>query len=74
MEDNHKPLIEHKRRLNPKIKEVVKKETPKLLKASTIYLISDNKWLSLVHVVPRKGCIMVTKNMNELVPIRNVTS
>jgi len=55
MEDDHRPTIEHQRRLNPNMQEVVKKEILKLLKAGIIYPISDNKWVSPVHVVPKKG-------------------
>ena len=43
MEDDHRPTIEHQRRLNPNMQEVVKKEILKLLKAGIIYPISDNK-------------------------------
>ena len=38
MEDGYKPSIEHQSRLNPSIKEVVKKENLKLLKARISYL------------------------------------
>jgi len=54
MEDDHKLSIEHQRRLNPSIQEVVKKEILKLLKASIIYPISDSAWVSPVHIVPNK--------------------
>ena len=33
LEDNAKPVIDHQRRLNPKMKEVVRKEILKLLEA-----------------------------------------
>ena len=46
MEDDHRPTIEHQRRLNPNMQEVVKKEFLKLLKVGIIYLISDSKWVS----------------------------
>ncbi|XP_020259787.1 uncharacterized protein LOC109836335 [Asparagus officinalis] len=45
LKDDHKPSIEHQRRLNPKMKEVVKKEVLKLLDAGVIYHISDSKWV-----------------------------
>ena len=70
MEDDHKPSIEHERRLNPNMQEVVKKEILKLLKAGIIYPISDSKSVSPVHVVPKKGGMTVVKNENnELIPI-----
>ena len=74
MEDDHKPSIEHQRRLNPIMKEVVKKEVLKLLDAGIIYPISDSAWVSPVHVVPKKGGMTVVKNeKNELIPTRTVT-
>ena len=39
--EGHEITIECQRRLNPKIKEVVKKEIVKLLDAGIIYLILD---------------------------------
>ena len=43
IKDDHKPSIEHQRRLNPNMQELVNKKILKLLKAGIIYLISDNK-------------------------------
>lgn len=42
--------------------DVVKKEVLKLLEAGIIYQISDSKWVSPVHVVPKKGGITVVQN------------
>ncbi len=55
MEDDYKPSIESQRRLNPNLKEVVRKEVLKLLDAGIIYPISDSNWVSPVQVVPKKG-------------------
>ena len=55
LEDNEKNSIEHKRRLNPVMKEVVRKEVLKWLNADFIYAISNSPWVSPVHVVPKKG-------------------
>ncbi|GJW45147.1 reverse transcriptase domain-containing protein [Tanacetum coccineum] len=44
MEDDFKPAIEHQRRVNPKIHEVIKAEVVKLLDAGLIYPISDSPW------------------------------
>ncbi|GJW54713.1 hypothetical protein Tco_0098798 [Tanacetum coccineum] len=55
MEDDFKPSVQPQRRVNPNIKEVVKKEVIKLLNAGLIYLISDSPWVSPVQVVPKKG-------------------
>nr|GEW75490.1 reverse transcriptase domain-containing protein [Tanacetum cinerariifolium] len=55
MEDDFKPAIQHQRRVNPKIHEVIKKEVIKLIDAGLIYPISDSPWVSPVHCVPKKG-------------------
>ena len=74
LEDESKTSIEHQRRLNPKLMEVVKKEILKLLSAGVIYPISDSTWVSPVHVVPKKGGItVITNEKAELIPTRTVT-
>ena len=74
LEDDCTPTIEHQRRLNPNMREVVKKEIMKLLDAGIIYPISDSNWVSPIHVVPKKGGMTVIKNEhNELIPTRTVT-
>ncbi|GJW92502.1 reverse transcriptase domain-containing protein [Tanacetum coccineum] len=74
MEDNFKPAVQHQRRMNPKIHEVIKKEVIKLLDAGLIYLISDSPCVSPVHCVPKKGGMTVVENEdNELIPTRLVT-
>ncbi|KAI5351478.1 hypothetical protein L3X38_004369 [Prunus dulcis] len=71
LEDNAMPKRDAQRRLNPNMKEVVRKEVMKLLNVGIIYPISDSKWVSPVQVVPKKSGITVVKNeANELVPIR----
>ena len=53
------------------MQEVVKKEVLKLLDVGIIYPISDSKWVSPIHVVPKKSGITVMKNeQNELIPQR----
>nr|GEW58976.1 DNA-directed DNA polymerase [Tanacetum cinerariifolium] len=44
MEDDFKPMVQHQRRVNSKIHEVIKKEVIKLLNAGLIYHISDSPW------------------------------
>ncbi|GJQ97056.1 reverse transcriptase domain-containing protein [Tanacetum coccineum] len=74
MEENAKPVVQHQRRVNPKIHEVIKQEAIKLLDAGLIYPISNSPWVSPVHCVPKKGGITVVKNEeNELIPTRLVT-
>jgi hypothetical protein len=56
------------------MRDVVKKEVLKLLKAGVIYPISDSEWVSPVQVVLKKGGMMVIHNeKNELIPQRIVT-
>ncbi|GKD39865.1 hypothetical protein Tco_1260072 [Tanacetum coccineum] len=74
MKDDFKLAVQHQRRVNPKIHEVIKKEVIKLLEARLIYPISDSQWVSLVHCVPKKGGMIVVENEdNELIPTRLVT-
>ncbi|GKE78627.1 reverse transcriptase domain-containing protein [Tanacetum coccineum] len=74
MEEDYEPAVQHQRRVNPKIHDVIKKEVEKLLDAGLIYPISDSPWVSPVHCVPKKGGItVVTNDENELVPTRLVT-
>ena len=54
LEENAKPTVEHQRRLNPVMKEAVRKEVLEWLNAGFIYAISDSPWVSPVHVVPKK--------------------
>ncbi|GJY62105.1 reverse transcriptase domain-containing protein [Tanacetum coccineum] len=74
IEEDYEPTVQHQRRVNPKIHDVIKKEVEKLLDAGLIYLISDSPWVSIVHRVPKKrGMTVVTNDENELVPTRLVT-
>ncbi|PIN05661.1 DNA-directed DNA polymerase [Handroanthus impetiginosus] len=61
LEDDQKPSVESQRRLNPIMKEVVKKEIIKWLDAGIIYPISD------------RGITVVPNMHNELIPTRTVT-
>ncbi|KAK1649138.1 hypothetical protein QYE76_066943 [Lolium multiflorum] len=73
MEEDAKPVVEHQRRLIPKMKEVVRNEVLKLLEAGIIYPIADSRWVSHVHCVPKKGGMTVVPNDNdELIPQRIV--
>ena len=74
LEDNAKTSIKHQRRLNPIMKEVFIKEVLKWLNTSFIYAISDSPWVSLIHVVPKKGeFTVITNKKNKKIPIRTVT-
>nr|GEW13235.1 DNA-directed DNA polymerase [Tanacetum cinerariifolium] len=74
MEEDYKPTVQSQRRVNPKIRDVIKKEVIKLLDAGMIYPISDSPWVSPIHCVPKKGGMTVVANENnELIPTRLVT-
>src|SRR4051812_25676794 len=55
IEPDAKPFLEHQRRLNPKMKYVVRNEVLKLLDGGIFYPIVDSQWVSHVHCVPKKG-------------------
>nr|GEX10241.1 hypothetical protein [Tanacetum cinerariifolium] len=74
MEEDFEPAVQHQRRVNPKIHDVVKQEVIKLLDAGLIYPIYDSPWVSPVHCVPRKGGFTFVENEeNELILTRLVT-
>ncbi|KAA3488230.1 Retrovirus-related Pol polyprotein from transposon 17.6 [Gossypium australe] len=67
-------FYEQQRRLNPIMKEVVKKEIIKWHDVRIIYTIFDSSWVSLVQCVPKKeGVTVVSNDNNKLIPTRIVT-
>jgi hypothetical protein len=71
LEEDTKPSREPQRRLNLTMQEVVRGEVIKLLDAVIIYPVSDSKWVSLIHVVPKRAGVTVVQNKEgELVPTR----
>nr|GEW16399.1 hypothetical protein [Tanacetum cinerariifolium] len=65
MEEDFKPAVQHQRRVNPKIHDVIKKEVEKLLDAELIYLISDSPWIKkrphscvLTECLPTVACLL----------------
>ena len=71
LDEDVKPSRQPQRRLNPVMKEVVKKEVLKLLDVGVIYPIADSEWVSLTQVVPKKSGVTVVANKhNELIPTR----
>ena len=55
LEKDAKPKRDPQMRLNPPVMEVVQKEILKWLDAGVIYPIADFEWVSLIHVVSKKG-------------------
>nr|GFB15203.1 reverse transcriptase domain-containing protein [Tanacetum cinerariifolium] len=62
MEEDFELAVQHQRRVNPKIHDVIKQEVIKLLDDGLIYPISDSPWVSPVHCVPKKGGFTVVEN------------
>nr|GEW82029.1 reverse transcriptase domain-containing protein [Tanacetum cinerariifolium] len=74
LEEDFTPAVQHQRRVNPKIHDVIKQEVIKLLDAGLIYPISDSLWVSPVYCVPKKrGFTFVENEENKLIPTRLVT-
>ncbi|GKC72573.1 reverse transcriptase domain-containing protein [Tanacetum coccineum] len=64
MEEDYKPTVQHQRRVNPKIHDVIKKEVEKLLDARLIYPISDSPW-EKSHFMVKEGIVLghkISKN------------
>ena len=74
LEEDVKPSRQPQRRLNPIMKEVVKKEVLKLLDVGVIYPIADSKWVSPTQVVPKKSGVTVVANENNELILTRVTS
>ncbi|XP_070014032.1 uncharacterized protein [Nicotiana sylvestris] len=73
LEEDARPSLEHRRRLNEAMQEVVKKEVIKWLDAGVVYPNSDSSWTSPVQCIPKKGGMTVVTNANnELIPTRTV--
>ena len=73
-EDEAKPSRDAQRRLNPNMREVVKKEVLKWLDAGIIYPISDSEWVSPTQTVPKKSGITVIETEDgEKISTRPVT-
>nr|XP_043612451.1 uncharacterized protein LOC122584311 [Erigeron canadensis] len=69
-----KPSRDAQRRLNPHMREVVKKEVLKWLDAGIVYPISDSTWVSPTQTVPKKAGIQVVKgDSGEQIATRPIT-
>ena len=73
MVEDAKPFVDNHKRLNPKMKEVVRKEVICMLDNGIIYPILDSKWASPTHCIPREECIPIINNdKDELIPARTI--
>ena len=66
MEDGYKKSAQQQRRLNPLMKDMVRKEVIKWLDAGMMYPISDSKWVSPVQCTQERwdDCSNRRKKMN----------
>nr|GEU75372.1 reverse transcriptase domain-containing protein [Tanacetum cinerariifolium] len=55
MEEDFEPAVQHQRRVNPKIHDVIKQEVIKLPEAGLIYPISGSPWEFTFKVIDTKG-------------------
>ncbi|GJZ83057.1 reverse transcriptase domain-containing protein [Tanacetum coccineum] len=65
MEEDYEPTVQHQRRVNPKIHDVIKKEVEKLLDAGLIYPISDSPWVE-AKALPTNDARVVVKFLKSL--------
>jgi hypothetical protein len=56
-------MVEHQRRLNPTMKEVVREEVRKWLDTRVIYLIFYSSWVSPVQVILKKGGMIMVRDV-----------
>nr|GEZ12231.1 hypothetical protein [Tanacetum cinerariifolium] len=66
MEEDFEPAVQHQRRVNPKIYDVIKNEVLKLLDVGLIYLIFDSPWS---HFMVKEGIVLghkISKNEIEV--------
>ncbi|XP_049357950.1 uncharacterized protein LOC125822577 [Solanum verrucosum] len=64
LDNEFKPSVEHQRRLNPPMQEVVKKKIIKCLDAGVIYPIADSKW-EKCHFMVKKSIVLGHKELQQ---------
>nr|GEV15975.1 reverse transcriptase domain-containing protein [Tanacetum cinerariifolium] len=68
MEEDFEPAVQHQRRVNPKIHDVIKNKVLKLLDAGLIYLIFNSRWENS-HFMVKEGIVLghkISKNRFEV--------
>nr|GEU46110.1 reverse transcriptase domain-containing protein [Tanacetum cinerariifolium] len=73
MEEDFEPSVQHQRRVNPKIHDVIKNEVLNLLDAGLIYPISDSLGKPRTLCTKKGGFTIVENEENELILTRLVT-
>nr|GEX62018.1 hypothetical protein [Tanacetum cinerariifolium] len=67
MEEDFTPAVQHQRRVNPKIHDVIKQKVIKLLDAGLIYPISDSPWIS--HFMVKEGIVLGHKIFKQWIEV-----
>jgi len=70
--DNAKSRRDPQCRMNPIMKEAVRKDIFQCLDNGIIYPISDSSWMSPMQVVPKKSEITVVKNNDDELVLRKI--
>ncbi|XP_019259595.1 PREDICTED: uncharacterized protein LOC109237708 [Nicotiana attenuata] len=66
LEQESKPSVEHQRRLNPSMQEVVKKEIIKWLDAGVVYPIADSPWSYAIWAIQCPDYLSTVHDVNLL--------
>ncbi|GJR66933.1 reverse transcriptase domain-containing protein [Tanacetum coccineum] len=74
MEDDFTPAVQHQRRVNPKIHDVIKKEVEKLLDARLIYPISDSPWISKNGIEVDKAKVDMIAKLPDPTTVKGIRS
>ncbi|XP_070034696.1 uncharacterized protein [Nicotiana tomentosiformis] len=67
LDEERKPSVEHQRRLNPSMQEVVKKEIIKWLDVGVVYPIADSPWTDAIWAMQCPGYISTVHDVDFLV-------
>ena len=74
LDEGHRASQQPQCCLNPNMQKIVKKEVVKFLDTGIIYPISDSEWVNTVHIVPKKGGIVIIENEHDnLISTRTIT-
>nr|GEU34008.1 hypothetical protein [Tanacetum cinerariifolium] len=84
MDEYFEPAVQHQRRVNPKIHDVIKNEVLKLLDAGLIYLIFDSPWeksqfmvkegIVLGHKISKNGIEIDKAKVNVIAKLPHLTT
>nr|GEZ74101.1 reverse transcriptase domain-containing protein [Tanacetum cinerariifolium] len=72
MEEDYKPAVQSKRRVNLKIHEVIKKEVIKLLDGGMVYLIFDSPWMDFLVIFKSQSIHPTRKRPLSPVPMEHL--